>query len=224
MFIAIQKEENALQLFVFLKNILQGACADVFTRPPLANIVAIPCKRTQHCCTTLRQSQNNRNVRTCWAKSLTGFKLYATSANKCQHCCGSMQTEATSHNIVGPIMLGIVGQMGPFARAFRVRVRLEPIQSQSLFEDTRSSISERNLLRCLLRMFTFRELSPSFLRSMSLKRSTTPPPLPLPSPQPPIFARKFRNHRTLLHKDTETYPFLFFLFRVTNCHFTSGNK
>ena len=31
-------------------------------------------------------------------KSLTGFKLYATSANKCQHCCGSMQTDATSHN------------------------------------------------------------------------------------------------------------------------------
>ena len=35
------------------------------------------------------------------AKSLTGFKLYATSANKCQHCCGSMQMDATSHNIVG---------------------------------------------------------------------------------------------------------------------------
>ena len=30
-------------------------------------------------------------------KSLTGFKLYATSANKCQHCCGSMQTDAASH-------------------------------------------------------------------------------------------------------------------------------
>ena len=28
-------------------------------------------------------------------KSLIGFKLYATSANKCQHCCGSMQTDAT---------------------------------------------------------------------------------------------------------------------------------
>ena len=61
----------------------------------------VPCKRTHHCCATLRWSQNNRNVGTCWAKSLTGFKLYATSANKCQHCCGSMQTDATSHNIVG---------------------------------------------------------------------------------------------------------------------------
>ena len=28
-------------------------------------------------------------------KSLTGFKLYATSNNKCQHCCGSMQTDET---------------------------------------------------------------------------------------------------------------------------------
>ena len=36
------------------------------------------------------------------AKRLTGFKLYALSANKCQHCCGSMQMDATSHNIVGP--------------------------------------------------------------------------------------------------------------------------
>ena len=67
-----------------------------------ANIVGVPCKRTQHCCATLRRSQNNRNVGTCCAKSLTGFKLYATSANKCQHCCGSMQMDATSHNIVGP--------------------------------------------------------------------------------------------------------------------------
>ena len=82
-----------------LKKILQGACADVFTRPTLANIVAVPYKRAQHCCATLRRSQNNRNVGTSLAKSLTGFKLYATSANKCQHCCGSMQTDATRHNI-----------------------------------------------------------------------------------------------------------------------------
>ena len=47
-----------------------------------ANIVAVPsCKRAQHCCATLRRSKNNRNVATCCAKSLTGFKLYATSAN-----------------------------------------------------------------------------------------------------------------------------------------------
>ena len=60
-----------------------------------ANIVRVPCKRAQHCCATLRRSQNKRNVGTCCAKSLTGFKLYAASANKCQHCCGSLQTDAT---------------------------------------------------------------------------------------------------------------------------------
>ena len=66
-----------------------------------ANIIGVPCKRAQKCCATLRRSQSNRNVGTCRAKSLTTFKLYATSANKCQHCCG-----ATSHNIVGPNNVG----------------------------------------------------------------------------------------------------------------------
>ena len=53
-------------------------------------------------------------------KSLTGFKLYATSANRCQHCCGSMQTDATSHNIVGPNNVGCCWptMLGPFAWAF----------------------------------------------------------------------------------------------------------
>ena len=61
-----------------------------------ANIVVIPCKCSQHCCATLRRSRNSGNVGTCCAKSLTGFKPYATSANKCrQHCCGSMQTDTT---------------------------------------------------------------------------------------------------------------------------------
>ena len=71
-----------------------------------ANIIVVPCKRAQYCCAMLRRSQNNRNVGTCWAKSLAGFKLHATSANKCQHCFGSMQTDATSHNIVGPNSVG----------------------------------------------------------------------------------------------------------------------
>ena len=53
-------------------------------------------------------------------KSLTGFKLYATSANKCQHCCGSMQMDAASHNIVGPNNVGCCWptMLGPFAWAF----------------------------------------------------------------------------------------------------------
>ena len=46
-----------------------------------ANIVVVPYKRAQHCCATPRRSKNNRNFGTCCAKSLTGFKLYAISAN-----------------------------------------------------------------------------------------------------------------------------------------------
>ena len=98
MFTTIQNEENALRLFFFRKKLLQGACADVFTWPILLGFHA-----NGH---NLCRSQNNRNVGTCWAKSLTGFKLYATSANKCQHFCGSLQTDATSHNIVGPNNVG----------------------------------------------------------------------------------------------------------------------
>ena len=51
----------------------------------------------QQCCVRLRGP-----------KSLTGFKLNATSANKYQHFCGSMQTDATGHNIVGPNNVGSV--------------------------------------------------------------------------------------------------------------------
>ena len=59
-------------------------------------------------------------VRLHGTKSLTGFKLYATSANKFQHCCDSMQTDATSYNIVGPNNVGCCWptMSGPFAWAF----------------------------------------------------------------------------------------------------------
>ena len=51
--------------------------------------------KSQHCCvfwgffwpTMLRPFAG--------PKSLSGFKLYATITSKCQHCCGSMQTDAT---------------------------------------------------------------------------------------------------------------------------------
>ena len=39
-------------------------------------------KRIQHCCATLRWSRNKRNVGSCWLKSLTGFKLCATTCNR----------------------------------------------------------------------------------------------------------------------------------------------
>ena len=102
-----RKKKTRYDCLFFEKNITRR----VHRRFHEANIVGVPCKRAQHCCATFRQSQNNRNVGTCLAKSLTGFKLYATSANKFQHCCGSMQTDATSHNDDGPNNVqGVVGQ------------------------------------------------------------------------------------------------------------------
>ena len=97
-----KKKKTRNDCLFFEKNITRR----VLRRFHEANIVGVLCKRAQHCCATLRRSQNNRNVWTCWANSLAGFKLYATSANKSQHCCGSMQTDATSHNIVGPNNVG----------------------------------------------------------------------------------------------------------------------
>ena len=89
-----------------------------------ANIVVVPCKRTQQVTTLLGPTMLGVVGQQCWVrlhgpKSLTGFKLYATSANKCQHCCGSMQTDATSRNIVGPNNVGCCWptMLGPFAWA-----------------------------------------------------------------------------------------------------------
>ena len=57
-------------------------------------------KRIQHCCATLRLSRNKRNVGSCWLKSLTAFKLCATTATGC----------ANGHNMQYPTVLGVVGQ------------------------------------------------------------------------------------------------------------------
>ena len=53
------------------------------------------CKRIQHCCATLRRSRNERNVGSCWLKSLTGFKLCATTCNR---VCKRTQ-HVTSNNV-----------------------------------------------------------------------------------------------------------------------------
>ena len=79
-----------------------------------ANIVGDPCKRAQHCHSTIEK------LGLVGPKVFTGFKLYATSANKYQHCCGYMQMDATSYNIVGPNNVGCCWptMLGPFAWAF----------------------------------------------------------------------------------------------------------
>ena len=48
------------------------------------NIVGRAVQRIQHCCATLRRSGNKRNVGSCWLKSLTGFKICATTRNNIQ--------------------------------------------------------------------------------------------------------------------------------------------
>ena len=50
------------------------------------------CKRIQHCRATLQQSRNKRTAGSCWLKSLTGFKLCATTRNNMQQ---GVQTDAT---------------------------------------------------------------------------------------------------------------------------------
>ena len=64
------------------------------TAQPAAGLKG-PCKRTQQVTTLLRVVGQQCCVGLYGPKNLTGFKLYATSTDKCQHCCGSLQTEAT---------------------------------------------------------------------------------------------------------------------------------
>ena len=87
-------------------------------RPMKTDPTLLP-NNTQHCWELL----GTCCVRLHGSKSLTGFELYAKSANKCHHCCGSMQTDATSHNIVGPNNVGCCWptMLGPFAWTFRMR-------------------------------------------------------------------------------------------------------
>ena len=49
----------------------------------------------------------------------TWFDRFQTIRNKCQHYCSSMQTDTTSHNIVGPNNVGcyLPTMLGPFAWA-----------------------------------------------------------------------------------------------------------
>ena len=92
------RKKKTLYDCLFFEKILQGACAEAFSRPTLLGF---------HANATLRRSQNNGNVGTCWAKSLTSFKLYATSANIVVVPCKRTQQVTI---LLGPTMLGAVGQ------------------------------------------------------------------------------------------------------------------
>ena len=105
----------------FVQHNAKQICLPLLKFVKLAKQLALstegPCKRTQQVPTTpniVGVVSQQCCVRLHGPKSLTGFKLYATSANNSQHCLGSMQTDTTSYNIVGtnnvgccwPTMLG----------------------------------------------------------------------------------------------------------------------
>ena len=101
---------NKLQYYTFRISVLQikfqCPCMTLVTSQITCNIVYI-LKEIAQLTSKLKAHANGRNkqllrvvgqkccIRLYGPKSLTGFKLYATSANKCQHCYGSMQTDAT---------------------------------------------------------------------------------------------------------------------------------
>ena len=74
------------------------------------NVVGVPCKRAQHNIVALRFAghRTNHNTGTCWAKSLTGFRLYATSANNIVVVPCKRTQQITT--LLGPKVLGVVGQ------------------------------------------------------------------------------------------------------------------
>ena len=85
------------------------------------------CKRIQHCFATLRRSQNKRNVGSCWLKSLTSFKLCATTSNNMQQ---GVQTDA-SCNIQQCWEL-LPTKLRPFGRGLRLRANGRHIVDQQL--------------------------------------------------------------------------------------------
>ena len=68
-------------------------CVIMSVRGP--NIVGRAVQPDPFCCATLRRSRNKRNVGSCWLKSLTGFKLSATTCNR---VCKRTQ-HVTSNNV-----------------------------------------------------------------------------------------------------------------------------
>ena len=122
MFTTIQKGENALRLF-FEKKYYKAS-----TQPFL---------RGQHCCdpmqtgaTLLRYASPVTEQQKCWDLLGQKFDRFQTVRNKCQHCCGSMQTDAINHNIVGPNSVGCCWptMLRPFAWAlthkiFRIHIK-----------------------------------------------------------------------------------------------------
>ena len=66
--------------------------------------------KSQHCCVLLGVFSQQYCVRLHGPKSLTGFKLYATNANKCQQVPTLLWFHANGRNMLGPTMLRVIAQ------------------------------------------------------------------------------------------------------------------
>ena len=93
------------------------------------------CKRIQHCCATLRRSRNKRNVGSCWVKSLTGFKLCATTRNNIQQHATRCANE---RNVQHPTKLR------PFARGFRIQLAFNSRKLTNIWVIERHGIRAMN--------------------------------------------------------------------------------
>ena len=60
---------------------------------------------SQHCCVLLGVFGQQCCIRLHWPKSLTGFKLCATSANKCQQMPTLLWFHANGRNMLGPTVI-----------------------------------------------------------------------------------------------------------------------
>ena len=116
---------NKLQYYTFRISVLQikfqCPCMTLVTSQITCNIVYI-LKEIAQLTSKLKAHANGRNkqllrvvgqkccIRLYGPKSLTGFKLYATSANKCQQVPTLLWFHANGRNMLGPTMLRVVGQ------------------------------------------------------------------------------------------------------------------
>ena len=98
--------------------------------PTSANIVVVPCKRTQQVTTLLGVVGQQCCVRLHGPKSLTVFKLYAASANIVVVPCKRTQQVTTLY--VGPNNVGCYWStmLGPFAWALTCRVTTISVEGE----------------------------------------------------------------------------------------------
>ena len=81
----VQKKRDARANYEAVVLLIKPIAFLPFSLPSASSLLKLP----SYWCATLRRSRNKRSVGSCWLKSLTGFKLCATTRNKIQqHATG----------------------------------------------------------------------------------------------------------------------------------------